>query len=398
MTDKSTLDNFLRLLKKKSLKLNEVKQFLKNHSLDLNEYDKNGYNALHYAIKSEKPELVKLMLSSENDDENASALRADPNKETKDKTSQIYTSPLLLSLLYTNEQSTSYQMINYLCNAGAKIDYRDEEGTTLFLHSCEKGRTDIINFLINKIIKDQNEITEKNEGDDKNKKTVKDLINESSKNGSGLHFAIIGEQDEVIELLLENNIDLNICNSQGDNPLEYALKEKQMNIFKTLFDYVVNNKDMTNEEKKKILNHQNNDGNTILHELAFCKSSIVTNMVLKLPKEFGVDPELKNKEGYDYKKVSENVIELEKLKREQERRLIEERRKLKEELRQQKYEEEKKIIDERKRYEEQIRRQEEFGQKLIQNRGKIFTVVLIVLLVLMYLVIKNASVKKERII
>ena len=171
-----------------------------------------------------------------------------------------------------------------------------------------------------------------------------------------------------------------------------------MNIFKTIFDYVVNNKEMTNEEKKKILNHQNNDGNTILHELSFCKSSIVTNMVLKLPKEFGVDPNLKNKEGYDYKQVSENVIELEKLKIQQEKRLIEERRKLKEELRQKKYEEEKKIIDERKRYEEQLRRQKEFGQKLIQHRGKIFSVVLIVLLVLMYLIIKNASVKKERII
>ena len=394
MADKSTLDNFLKLLKKKSLKFHEAKQFLKNHSLDLNECDKNGYNALHYAIKSEKPELVKLMLGSENEDENAaSALRADPNKETKDKTNQIYTSPLLLSLLYTNEQSTSNQMIRYLCKAGANINYRDEEGTTLFLHSCEKGRKDIVNFLINKIINN-----EKNEEDNKNKKTLKELINESSKNGGGLHFAIIGQQDEIIELLLENNIDLNICNSQGDNALEYALKEKQMNIFKTIFDYVVNNKEMTNEEKKKILNHQNNDGNTILHELSFCKSSIVTNMVLKLPKEFGVDPNLKNKEGYDYKQVSENVIELEKLKIQQEKRLIEERRKLKEELRQKKYEEEKKIIDERKRYEEQLRRQEEFGQKLIQHRGKIFSVVLIVLLVLMYLIIKNASVKKERII
>ena len=80
-------------------------------------------------------------------------------------------------------------MIRYLCNAGAIINYRDEEGTTLFLHSCEKGRKDIVNFLINKIIN-----TEKNEEDNKNKKTLKELINESSKNGGGLHFAIIGNK------------------------------------------------------------------------------------------------------------------------------------------------------------------------------------------------------------
>jgi ankyrin repeat protein len=375
-----------------------VKQFLKNHTLDLNQCDKSGYNALHYAIKSEKPELVKIMLPSENEEENSLSTLADPNKETNDKVNHIYTSPLLLSLLYTNDESTSNQMIRYLCNAGAKINYRDEEGTTLFLHSCEKGRTDIINFLIKKITKDDNEISQNDEEKDKKKMTVKDLINESSKNGGGLHFAIIGQQDDIIELLLENNIDLNICNSQGDNALEYALKEKQMNSFKVILDYIVDNKEMTNEEKKKILNHQNNDGNTILHELAFCKSSIVTNMILKLPKEFGVDPDIKNKEGYDYKQVSENVIELEKRKIEQENLLKEERRKLKEELRQKKYEEEKKVIDEQKRYEEQIRRQEEFGQKLIQNRGKIFTGVLIIFLGLMFLIIKYASVKRERVI
>ena len=395
MADKSNLEHLNKLLKKKNLKLNEIRQFLKNHTLDLNEYDKSGYNALHYAIKSEKPEIVKLMLNAENEDENSLSSKADPNKETKDKLNQIYTSPLLLSLLFTNDETASYQMIRYLYLAGANINYRDEEDSTLFLHSCEKGRTDIINFLINSIQKDEKE----NNNEENNKKiTLKDLINEKSKNGGGLHYAIIGQQDDIIELLLENNIDLNIVNSQGDNALEYALKEKQMNIFKTIYDYVINNKEINNEEKKIIFNHQNNDGNTILHELAFCKSTIVTNMVLKLPKEFAVDVNIKNKEGYDYKQVSENVIELEKRKIEQENLLKEERRKLKEELRQKKYEEEKKVIDEQKRYEEQIRRQEEFGQKLIQNRGKIFTGVLIIFLGLMFLIIKYASVKRERVI
>ena len=398
MADKKTLDIFLKLLKKQNIKLKDVKPFLKNHALDLNEYDKSGYNSLHYAIKSEKPEIVKVLLNMEN--EEFLSIKADPNKETKDKANQIFTSPILLSLLYTNDQVASNQMIRYLYNSGANINYKDEEGTTLFLHSCEKGRTDIIKFLINKIERseNENEAETENPQNENNKMTLKELINQKSNNGGGLHFAIIGQQDEVIELLLENNIDLNIVNAQGDTALEYALKEKQMNMFKTMLDYIVANREMSNEDKKKILNHQNNDGNTILHELAFCKSSVVTNIVLKLPQEFGVDATLKNKEGYDYKEVSENIIELEKQKAEQEKRLKEERRKLKEELRQKKYEEEKKIIDERKRYEEKLRRQEEFGAKLIENRGKIFTVVFIIFLGLMYLIIKNASVKKERII
>ena len=248
--------------------------------------------------------------------------------------------------------------------------------------------------MINKIIKDKEDNIDNINGDI----DVKNLINSNSKNGSGLHFAIIGQQDEVIELLLENNIDLNICNSQGDTALLFALKEKQMNTFKTLFDYLLNNKEINNEEKKKIFNHQNNEGNTILHELAFCKSSVLTNIVLKLPEEIKIDTEIKNKEGYNYKEVSDNIILLEKKKKEEENMIKEQRRKLKEELRQKKYEEEKKIMDEKKKYEEALRRQEEFGEKLIEHRGKIFLAILVIFLGLMYLMIKHALTKKDRVI
>ena len=390
--DKKSLELFIKQLKKKNFKISEVKSFLKNHVLDLNEYDKNGYNALHYAIKAERSaDIVKIMLSIGTDEETIS-IKADPNKETKDKNNNIFTSPLLLSLLYTNEENNSMQIIRHLINAGANINYKDENGATLFLHSCEKGRTDVINCLINKIIKD------KEEGNENEIKDVKTLINSYSKDGGGLHFAIIGQQDEVIELLLENDIDLNINNSQGDNALIFAIKEKQMNFFKRIYDYLLKNAEINDEEKKKILNHQNKEGNTILHELAYCKSSILTNMVLKLPKEISIEPELKNKEGLNYEQVAKNVIESENNIKKQEQQLKEERRKLKEEIRQKKYDEEKRIMDEKRKYEEAMKRQEEFGEKLIENRGKIFCIILVIFLGLMYLLIKYASVKREKII
>ena len=389
--DKKSLELFIKQLKKKNFKISEVKSFLKNHVLDLNEYDKNGYNALHYAIKAERSDIVKIMLSIGTDEETIS-IKADPNKETKDKNNNIFTSPLLLSLLYTNEENNSMQIIRHLINAGANINYKDENGATLFLHSCEKGRTDVINCLINKIIKD------KEEGNENEIKDVKTLINTYSKDGGGLHFAIIGQQDEVIELLLENDIDLNINNSQGDNALIFAIKEKQMNFFKRIYDFLLKNAEINDEEKKKILNHQNKEGNTILHELAYSKSSILTNMVLKLPKEISIEPELKNKEGFNYEQVAKNVIESENNIKKQEQQLKEERRKLKEEIRQKKYDEEKRIMDEKRKYEEAMKRQEEFGEKLIENRGKIFCIILVIFLGLMYLLIKYASVKREKII
>ena len=391
-SDSKSLETFIKHLKKKNIKYKEAKSFLHNNVLDLNECDKSGYNALHYAIKSENAEIVRLMLSLGLDDDDSLSIKADPNKETNDKNNNIFTSPLFLSLLYTNEETSSMQIIRHLCNAGANINYKDENGTTLFLHSCEKGRTDVINFLINKIIKD------KEDNKENEIKDVKELINSFSKNGGGLHYAIIGQQDEVIELLLENNIDLSIINSQGDTALIYALKEKQMNMFKSIYDYLINNHEINDEEKKKILNHQNNEGNTILHELSYCKSSILTNMILKLPKEISIDPEIKNKEGFNYIEVSKNVAESESNIKKQKERLIEERRKLKEELRQKKYDEERKIYEEKRKNEEALKRQEEFGKKLIENRGKIFTIILVIFLGMMFLIVKNAMKKKEIII
>jgi hypothetical protein len=54
MSDKKALETFIKLLKKKNIKYKETKSFLHNHALDLNECEKSGYNALHYAIKAER--------------------------------------------------------------------------------------------------------------------------------------------------------------------------------------------------------------------------------------------------------------------------------------------------------------------------------------------------------
>ena len=88
-----------------------------------------------------------------------------------------------------------------------------------------------------------------------------------------------------------------------------------MNIFKQLLDFLVENKTIENEIKKKILNTQNKEGNTILHELTIVKSNILTNMVKKLPKEIGVDEDIKNNDGYNYIELGEHLVEIEKKKK-----------------------------------------------------------------------------------
>ena len=61
-------------------------------------------------------------------------------------------------------------------------------------------------------------------------------------------------------------------------------------------------------------------------------------------------------------------------------------------------EEERKLYQEKRKYEESLKRQQEFGKKLIEHRGMIFCCILVIFLSFMYLMIKRAMTKKEKII
>ena len=152
------------------------------------------------------------------------------------------------------------------------------------------------------------------------------------------------------------------------------------------------------KQKKKILNTQNKEGNTILHELTLAKSNILTNMVKKLPKEIGIDEDIKNKEGYNYIELGEHLVEIEKKKKEHEQELKKEYIRQKEEIRQKAIEENKKISEQKKRFQEQMERQEEIGRKLIQYRGFIFFGGFVLFMGILYFLLTNATKKKDVII
>ena len=200
-----------------------------------------------------------------------------------------------------------------LLKSGAKCDYKDEENCTFFLRACEKGRTEIINYILEK---DPCPI---------------ELNKEVSNFGGALHMALLGSQDDLITPLLQKGIDLTIKNSDGNTALHLALLEKQMNQFKEILDFIVAS-DMDNSKKKEIINAQNNEGNTLLHELALSKSNFLINYLInKIPKEFAADETIKNKEGFDYKEAGENMIKIQQQREENEKKRKEEIRKLKEE-------------------------------------------------------------------
>ena len=52
--ESKTQESFIKLIKGKKTKKEDIISFLKNNDFDINSLDKHGYNPLHYAIKLEK--------------------------------------------------------------------------------------------------------------------------------------------------------------------------------------------------------------------------------------------------------------------------------------------------------------------------------------------------------
>ena len=373
-------EGLIKLIKAKKPKLQDIISLLRNNHIEINALDSHGYNPLHYAIKQEQPDIVNLLLTIESEDEQNPIEKSDPNITTNDYSNSIITSPLLLALIYVNDTEKSNKIIKMLLKSGAKCDYKDEENCTFFLRACEKGRTEIINYILEK---DPCPI---------------ELNKEVSNFGGALHMALLGSQDDHITPLLQKGIDLTIKNSDGNTALHLALLEKQMNQFKEILDFIVAS-DMDNSKKKEIINAQNNEGNTLLHELALSKSNFLINYLInKIPKEFAADETIKNKEGFDYKEAGENMIKMQQQREENEKKRKEEIRKLKEEAKKEAMEEERKAKERERQYREQMEKQEEFGRKLIQYRGWIFFIVFCLFMGITFILVSHATKKKEKII
>lgn len=362
----------------KKMTKDEVSNFLKNNIIDLNKLDSHGYNILHYAIKSQNTDLVYLLLNL--DQEHFNTEKANPKMLTSDDTKQVYLTPIHLALQVCDDSTISSKIIKILIGAGAEISSKDEEGCSVYLRACEKGRMDILDYLFNNDSLDFN-------------------MNEVCPNGSALHMAIIGDKEDVVSYLLDRMIDVSLKDSNGNTAIHMALQLKMNNSFKMIVDYITNNKEFSDEYKKTLLNSQNEEGNTILHELAYARCGFLIEMIKKLPQEIAVDQEAKNKDGYTYKGVQENIVKLQKDKEAKEKAMREELRIEKERFAQQKKDEIERLKQEQLKFLEGEEKKRQLGLSLLKYRGVILFGVFCLFMLILYTVVYSAvNKKKEKII
>ena len=105
--ESKTQESFIKLIKGKKTKKEDIISFLKNNDFAINSLDKHGYNPLHYAIKLEKTDIIDILLNFKSENEEEIVPHSNPNIITKDLKNQIITSPLLLTLMHTDDYENS---------------------------------------------------------------------------------------------------------------------------------------------------------------------------------------------------------------------------------------------------------------------------------------------------
>lgn len=364
----------IKKLKRTRTDIKEINSYIEKHKVNLDILDQHGYNSLHYAIKSENPDIVNLFLTCDL----PLTVPANPDTETKDTKKNIYLHPLHYTLLEVNDNSSLSKIIKILIRNNSNVKALDEDGCNILHRVAEKGNIELLEYILTR---------------------EPSLINTTSKYGGILHLAIQGDQEDLIDFALNNTeVDLDLRDSSGNDVLHTTLLLKNFNMFKLIFDFISGHKDYTTETKKKLFNGQNDEGNTILHELAFSKSSVLLNLVLKMDQEYRTDPETRNKQGHTYKDVQDDIIritkEKERLEKERKDLMIQEKLRL--------HAEKRKLLEDLKREEEQLeekaRKEKEIGDFFLKHRGKIFCLFAALLMMILYFALTNATTKKKTVI
>jgi ankyrin repeat protein len=176
----------------------ETIQLLLEHGADVNIAKDSGSTPLTVAVAGGNQEIIKLLLKNEK-------TKIDVNQKGRSGWT-----PLLTAVLHKNIET-----IQLLLEHGADVNIAADSGSTPLTVAVEGGNQEIIKLLL------------------KNKKTKID-VNKKGIDGSPLFIAVLNENMETIQLLLEYGADVNIANYKGHTPLLIAVIQENAEIVENL--------------------------------------------------------------------------------------------------------------------------------------------------------------------
>lgn len=241
---------------------------LRDRTKDLNHTDENGRSLIYDAIDSTNLDLVKDILKKQN------------NQVDK-------------KIFFYPHTYTDITILKFLAS-NLDLNTSDEHGRTPLFYLVKNGamNTDSFTYVLS-MGANINHVD--NDGNTVLMALVKEIIElENNDEKSAEKDKQIQSMTEMIPWLVEENVDYNLYNSDGDNPLMYATQYKHTKIVEKLLEFEVDP------------NHINERGETPLALAAMMGKSNIDMVSLLL--DYGARPNIENENG---KTIIEKLIDTE---------------------------------------------------------------------------------------
>ena len=174
----------------------EMVQFLIDQNANLKYQSKNGYTALMIAAQNGSVNIAKLIILKD--------------ATTLDQENIYINFTLLMIAVKCGREN----IVQFLIDLNANVRYRNEDGVTALMIAVLCGYVDIAEKII---LKDA---------------TTIDQVD--NKNFTPLMFAVVRENEEMVQFLIDQNANLNYKNENGYTALAIAAKNSAVNIAKLI--------------------------------------------------------------------------------------------------------------------------------------------------------------------
>lgn len=192
----------------------ELKNLVIKDELSVNKKLPNGEFPLHLAIYENKPEIVLKLLE----------MQADPELKNSEGLSAID-----VAVLMKNDGLLAHILGHKLGKDFKEIELQiKDKGSAFHVRELQNRLSKLTNFnknhmseLVQAIIK----------GDVEKVRSHLTSANKNALDAAGLapiHYAVLAGETEMIDLLLENGVDVNLCSREGDTPLHMAALQKSV--------------------------------------------------------------------------------------------------------------------------------------------------------------------------
>ncbi|XP_051169155.1 putative ankyrin repeat protein RF_0381 [Leptopilina boulardi] len=237
----------------------EAINFLLIEGIDVNCKNNVKWTPLHYAVRLENVKICKLLLKFEanvnsNDDGENNPLHIVCGYFLGKMSWGFNNLTINIFRQYSRRILFNSNIMELLLKHGADANREGNNGKKILFHLCKAKRLEEMSILL---------------------KYGANIHVEDSCGNKILHYAVVYTQSiEIVDFLLNNGLDIDVKNNQGNTPLMFLIQEEVIDVDLSMIEFLI--------ERGTSLSVKNNDGDTVFGMALWHRNSAVILMLLEL--------------------------------------------------------------------------------------------------------------------